>query len=120
MDPREKPEKRQYVVLVFLDVDPKYYTFKSEKRAALTEPHIDALTEHLETVSLLSLKGTGLAQDVMIEVLQSESLTDIERMMDTCKAGAKSRYGRVRDVIVTERGMMREMTGARAMGAAPA
>ena len=120
MDPREKPERRHYVVLVFLDVDPKYYTFKSEKRAELTAPHIDELTEHLETVSLMSLKGTGLAQDVMIEVLQGESLTDIERMMDTYKAGAKSRYGRVRDVIVTERGMMREMTGRRAMEAASA
>lgn len=111
MDPREKPEKRRYVVLAFVDVDPKYYRFAAEKRRALTAPHVEALTEHLEDVSLTSLKGTGLARDVMIEVLESENLLSIERMLETYRAGAKARYGRIRDVIVTEKGMVREMTG---------
>ena len=113
MDPRDKPEKRRYVVLVFVDVDPRYYTFKSEKRARLTEPHIEELTRHLETVSLMSLKGTGLARDTMIEVLESDNLLDIEGMMETYKSGAKSRYGRISNVIITEKGMVREMTGRR-------
>lgn len=111
MDPREKPDKRRYVVLVFVDVNPMYYELGREKRDELTAPHIKDLTKHLKNVSLVSLKGTGLAQDTMIEILESDSLLEIEKMMDTYKAGRKAQYGRVSNVIVTEKCMVREMTG---------
>ncbi|MCF2905674.1 hypothetical protein L0666_11810 [Octadecabacter sp. CECT 8868] len=111
MDPRERPEKRRYVVLVFVDVNPDYYELGEKKRADLTAPHIKELTEHLKYVSLVSLRGTGLAEDTMIEVLESDSLIEIEKMMDTYKAGRKAAYGRIKNVIVTEKCMVREMTG---------
>ena len=111
MDPRERPEKRRYVVLVFVDVNPDYYELGESKRADLTAPHIKELTEHLDQVSLVSLRSTGLAQDSLIEILESDDLVAIERMLDTYKAGRKAQYGRISNVIVTEKCMVRDMTG---------
>ena len=76
MDPRERPEKRRYVVLVFVDVNPDYYELGESKRADLTAPHIKELTEHLDQVSLVSLRSTGLAQDSLIEILESDDLVE--------------------------------------------
>ncbi|WP_308916475.1 hypothetical protein [Jannaschia sp. LMIT008] len=114
MDPHSTSGKRRYVVLAFVDVDPHYYELGREKRVDLTRPHIEELEEHLSDVSLVSLKTTGLSRDRMIEILESDSLESIERMLDRYKSGAKSRYGRISEVIVTEKGMVREMTGERA------
>lgn len=111
MDPRDKPEKRCYVVLLFIEVDHDYYSLESEKRAELTTPHIHDLSKHLSKVSLTSLKSTGLSSDIMIEVLESEDLLEIEKMIETYKSGHKAKYGRVSDVIITEKCMVREMTG---------
>lgn len=111
MDPSYKSGKRSYVVLVFVDVNPEYCELETKRRAELTKPHIDELEVHLKDVSLMSLKATGLSSDKMIEVLESENLTSIEKMLETYKAGAKSRFGRISNVIVTEKGMVREMTG---------
>ena len=111
MDPAEKPEKRMYVVLLFVDVNPKYYALSKNERANLTNPHVKYLSQHLERVSLTSVKGTGLAKDVMIEILESEDLLEIEKMIETYKSGAKAAYGLVRDIIITEKCMERKMTG---------
>jgi hypothetical protein len=111
MDPAEKPAKRIYVVLLFVNVNKDYYSLKKSERAKLTNPHVKELTEHLTTVSLTSLQATGLSKDIMIEVLESENLLDIEKMIETYKAGAKSKYGSIENVIITEKCMERKRTG---------
>lgn len=60
-------------------------------------------------MSLTSLVGTGLSPDIMIEILESEDLLEIEKMIETYKSGEKAKYGRVTNVIVTEKCMVREM-----------
>jgi len=47
----------------------------------------------------------------MIEILESENLLDIEKMIETYKSGAKSRYGAIENVIITEKCMERKRTG---------
>lgn len=111
MDPAEKPEKRIYVVLLFVNVNKEYYSLAKEKRENLTSPHVKQLTDHLKTVSITSLQSTGLSRDVMIEVLESENLLDIEAMIETYKSGEKSKYGTIENVIITEKCMERKMTG---------
>ena len=59
----------------------------------------------LENVSLTSLKGSGLSSDLMIEVIESEDLNAIEKMIDVYKSGAKASYGLIENVIVTRKGM---------------
>jgi len=111
MDPALKPERRMYVVLLFVQVDKNYYDLGKSKREELTAPHVKKLSEHLKCVSITSLQSTGLAGDIMIEVLESENLLEIEKMVETYKAGAKSRYGAIKDVIITEKCMELKMTG---------
>lgn len=111
MDPAEKPEKRLYVVLLFAKVNRDYYELSREKRAELTNPHVKELSKHLTCVSITSLQGTGLSPDIMVEVLESENLLEIEKMIETYKAGAKSAYGIITDVMITEKCMERRMTG---------
>ena len=110
MDPAEKPAKRVYVVLLFVNVNKDYYDLKKTERAELTNPHVTQLSTHLRTVSITSLQSTGLSKDVMIEILESESLLDIEKMIGTYKSGAKSKYGTIENVIVTEKCMERKRT----------
>jgi hypothetical protein len=62
-------------------------------------------------VSITSLQSTGLGRDVMIEILESENLLDIEKMIETYKSGAKSKYGAIENVIITEKCMERKRTG---------
>lgn len=111
MDPAEKPAVRVYVVLLFVKVDPAYYELTKSERMDLTDPHVKELTKHLKTVSLTSLKGTGLSTDVMIEILESSDLLEIERMVETYKGGRKAKYGMVENVIITEKCMERKMIG---------
>ncbi|RVG87158.1 hypothetical protein CN221_29340 [Sinorhizobium meliloti] len=111
MDPAEKPEKRIYNVLLFVKVNQEYYTLDKQQRAELNNPHVTQLSEHLKYVSILSLQGTGLSRDVLVEVLESESLTEIERMIETYKAGSKAQYGIVENVMIMEKVMERKMTG---------
>lgn len=111
MDPAEKPEKRVYVVLLFVDVNQDYYALSKKERESLTRPHVKHLSEHLRKVSITSVQGTGLSKDVMIEILESEDLIEIEKMIETYKAGTKAAYGMVQNVIVTEKCMERRMTG---------
>lgn len=108
MDPAEKPEKRIYVVLLFVNVNKEYYELSKAQREKLTSPHVKHLSQHLKTVSITSLQSTGLARDIMIEVLESENLLDIEQMIETYKAGAKSKYGAIENVIITEKCMERK------------
>lgn len=94
-----------FVALVFVQVDPKYYELKQSKRKELTKPHIEELGLFLEKCSLTSLKGSGLSSDLMIELIESEDLNTIEKMIDVYKAGAKASYGSIEKVIVTRKGM---------------
>ncbi len=111
MDPAEKPEKRIYVVLLFVNVNKDYYDLAKDQREKLTTPHVKQLTNHLKTVSITSLQSTGLSRDIMIEVLESENLLDIEDMIETYKSGAKAKYGAIENVIITEKCMERKLTG---------
>ncbi|UIK04767.1 hypothetical protein [Neorhizobium galegae] len=111
MDPAEKPEKRIYNVLLFVKVNQAYYALDKQQRAELNNPHVKHLSEHLQYVSILSLQGTGLSRDVLVEVLESESLIEIERMIETYKAGSKAQYGIVENVMIMEKVMERKMTG---------
>ena len=111
MDPAEKPEKRIYVVLLFVKVNKDYYELNKSQRKNLTNPHVKKLTKHLKRVSITSLQSTGLSRDIMIEVLESEDLLEIEKMIETYKGGKKSKYGEIENVIITEKCMERKMTG---------
>lgn len=111
MDPAEKPDKRIYVVLLFVKVNKDYYQLKKKERINLTNPHVKQLTKHLKNVSITSLQSTGLSRDIMVEVLESESLLDIEQMIETYKSGGKSVYGEIENVIITEKCMERKRTG---------
>ena len=111
MDPAEKPEKRIYNVLLFVKVNQEYYALDKQQRADLNTPHVKHLSEHLKHVSILSLQGTGLSRDVLVEVLESESLIEIERMIETYKAGSKAQYGIVENVMIMEKVMEKKMTG---------
>ena len=103
---------RRYVVLLFVNVDRDYYALDHCKREELSAPHIKQLSEYLKTVSVTSLQTTGLTEgSTMIEILESENLADIEAMIETYKAGAKAKYGVIEKVIVSEKTMVREMTG---------
>lgn len=114
MDPAEKPEKRIYNVLLFVKVKHEYYSLTKQQRDELNVPHVRHLSGHLEQVSILSLQGTGLSRDVLVEVLESESLTEIEKMIETYKAGRKAQYGIVENVMIMEKVMERKMTGRQA------
>lgn len=111
MDPAEKPEKRIYNVLLFVKVNQEYYALDKQQRAELNTPHVKHLSEHLKYVSILSLQGTGLSRDVLVEVLESESLIEIERMIETYKSGSKAQYGIVENVMIMEKVMEKKMTG---------
>lgn len=111
MDPAEKPAVRVYVVLLFVKVNPAYYDLTKSERMDLTDPHVKELTRHLKSVSLTSLKATGLSSDIMIEILESSDLLEIEKMIETYKSGRKAKYGIVENVIITEKCMERKMTG---------
>lgn len=94
-----------------MNVNKDYYDLKKAEREELTNPHVKQLTTHLKTVSITSLQSTGLGRDVMIEILESESLLDIEKMIETYKSSAKSRYSAIENVIITEKCMERKRTG---------
>ena len=111
MDPAERPKIRTYVVLLFIAVNPEYYELSKEERSKLNDPHVKELSKHLKNVSLISLKGTGLSRDILVEVLESRDLIEIEKMIETYKVGAKSKYGTIENVMITEKCMVREMTG---------
>lgn len=111
MDPAEKPAIRVYVVLLFVKVNKDYYELHKCEREELTKPHVEKLTEHLKNVSITSLQATGLSADIMIEILESEDLLEIEKMIETYKAGGKAKYGTIENVIITEKCMERKKTG---------
>ena len=111
MDPAEKPKKRVYVVLLFVKVNHEYYELDKRQRAELNNPHVKQLSEHLKYVSITSLQGTGLSRDVLVEVLESKNLIEIEKMIETYKAGSKSKYGIVENVMIMEKCMEKKMTG---------
>ena len=112
MDATKKCEKRTYTVLVFVDVDKRYYSLDREERERLTRPHVEELSKSLKDVSITTLKNTGLStgfsglpKDVMIEVLESDNLQSIERMIENYKATEKAQYGTIAHVLVTEKCM---------------
>ena len=111
MGPIDPSAPRVYVVLVFVNVSREYYEQTNAQRDALTAPHIQQLTPYLKSISLTSLRSTGLSPDIMIEVLESNDLLAIEKMIETYKAGAKAAFGAIEKVIITEKGMVLPATG---------
>lgn len=107
MDPTRKPQKRTYVVLLFVDVHRNWFEASKDERVRITSTHVDELRPYLKEVSLTSLQGTGLSKHTMIEILESESLVAIESMIETFKEGAKAAYGSVSDVLIMEKGIER-------------
>jgi hypothetical protein len=77
----------------------------------LTAPHVKKPSEHPKSVSITSLQSADLASDIMIEVLESESLLEIEKMVEIYKSSAKSRYSLIENITITEKCMELKMTG---------
>jgi chlorite dismutase len=97
-------QDKKYVALMFFTMKDSWFDLPPAKRQALTSDHVGSLAKFTGKVSITHLAGTGLSKYDLIEILEADDIAAIDDMIGQFKAGAKARYGELRELIVWRKG----------------